>query len=168
MKKMLGLCLLTLGLSAWRFGSVTFSGRQPVSLSDGGVCTYLCTDGGYSVDGGANGDGGWTACGSSPLFTSDLFPANTLATLTCYIPQPSNPEENASVTLQLVGSDDTHGGLLQTYASTSQSCLALDGGGCQVSWSQGVPGLMPWTGVQATTNNTDGGDMVLCCPYAVQ
>jgi hypothetical protein len=157
-----GIVLFDAGVCADGGTGIDCTACSGTCLADSGIQVY---DSGVVIA----YDGGFE-CGGGVTLTSDLFPATSVADITCYVPQCVGAcnYENANVTMSLVGSSDKELGVPQTYQNTSQTCQALDGGACSVSWAQGQPGLFPRTAVQITANPTDGGDLFMCCPYSVQ
>lgn len=153
---------------------------------DGGVCAdggLLCnscsgtcalyTDGGFiAIDGGPR-DGGWVA-GAALNLTSDWVSASYQLACGCYtVANPGAafpPDVNASFTVGLIGTPDqspnNDGGLSAPYASSAATCVGLDGGSCQILWTQGLPALDPFSAVQTTKGGGDGG--MLCCECASQ
>ena len=153
-------------------GFVTYDGGV---CADGGTgvdctaCSGTCAADGGSIDGGpVDGgpqDGGWAPGTSVPVTSDPLFATTELA-VACYVSNPPLSSSSSNVTVQLVGTADKNPqtGVYAPYSNTSQSCAASDGGSCALPWIQGAPALMPYSEIQETANNSDGG--LMCCPVS--
>jgi hypothetical protein len=145
-------------------GGWGFDAGPPGNL-DGGPL-----DGGYQ-DGGP-GDGGWFQLGfGAGTFGSDKIYSSTVLAGGCYVTTPIGiGPPAANVSIDLIGSPMQNpvadGGLWSPYPNTTQTCATADGGSCYMSFTEGLPGLMPYSAVQILSNYSDAG--LLCCPTAAQ